>query len=82
MTIEIDERVLESLQKLKKQADERRIPLHQFLNLLAEAVPTANDQDISDEEFESVFDELAKEPDVEQSLPPDFSRADIYCDHD
>ena len=39
MTIEIDERVAKSLQKLKEQADQRQLALHQYLDLLAESAP-------------------------------------------
>jgi hypothetical protein len=81
MTIEIDELVLQSLQKLKQQADQRRLPLHQYLKQLAETAPPM-DGDITSEELEAAFDELDNEPDVAESLPPDFSRADIYFDHD
>jgi hypothetical protein len=82
MTIEIDELVLQSLQKLKQKADERRLPLHQYLEQLADIAPPTAAQDISAEELEAAFDELDDEPDVAELLPPDFSRADIYCDHD
>jgi hypothetical protein len=36
---------------------------------------------LSDEEFEFLLDELAKGPKA-SPLPADFSRADIYTDHD
>ena len=36
---------------------------------------------LSDSEFERLLDELAAGPGLPQ-LPPDFSRADIYADHD
>ncbi len=37
--------------------------------------------DLSDEEFLQVLDELSAEQNL-PSLPADFSRADIYSDHD
>jgi hypothetical protein len=57
MTIEIDALVLEALQKLKVQADERRLPLHQYLNQLAEMSFSPDSQDISAEEIDAVFEE-------------------------
>lgn len=37
--------------------------------------------DLSDEEFQQALDELSSEENL-PSLPADFSRADIYADHD
>ena len=42
-------------------------------------LPTAPQDRLSDEEFERLLDELALDV---PPLPPDFSRADIYLDHD
>ncbi len=42
---------------------------------------TREHDNLSDEEFEGLLDELSSETDL-RSLPADFSRADIYADHD
>ena len=41
--------------------------------------PTAPQDRLSDEEFERLLDKMAIDV---PPLPPDFSRADIYLDHD
>jgi hypothetical protein len=37
---------------------------------------------LSDEEFDALMDEFASGTESLPPLPPDFSRQDIYCDHD
>jgi predicted DNA-binding antitoxin AbrB/MazE fold protein len=43
--------------------------------------PIPDSAPLSDDEFERLLDELASES-TQLPLPPDFSRADIYADHD
>jgi plasmid stability protein len=47
----------------------------------ASSVQPDRGETLSDEEFELLLDGLASGPEVPQ-LPADFSRADIYADHD
>ena len=47
----------------------------------ASSVQRDRDQPLSDEVFEILLDDLASGPDVPH-LSADFSRADIYADHD
>ena len=88
MNIEVDDRVAAALQKLHRQADDIAMPLHEYLDLLAELAtiePAAVDPerpDISLEEFDALLAEIDKLPPAPGSLPDDFSRADIYIDHD
>jgi hypothetical protein len=48
-------------------------------NVESAAAPSVAQKPMSDEEFERRFDELAIDV---PPLPPDFSRADVYLDHD
>jgi plasmid stability protein len=47
----------------------------------ASSVQLERDRTLSDEEFELLLDGLASGPELPH-LPADFSRADIYADHD
>jgi hypothetical protein len=38
--------------------------------------------ELSDAEFDAVMEEFARGSEHAPPLPPDFSRADIYSDHD
>jgi hypothetical protein len=49
---------------------------------LPEMTPADQSPPLSDEEFERLLDELSEGLPPEAVLPPDFSRADIYFDHD
>jgi hypothetical protein len=83
VAIEIDDRVALSLQKLQRQADDLAMPLHEYLDLLAEiASLEPNMPGMSEEEFDAVLAEIDQLPPAPGSLPDDFSRADIYIDHD
>ena len=44
--------------------------------------PDEKPPELSDEEFEQLLDEVSEGLDDLPPLPPDFSRADIYDDHD
>jgi hypothetical protein len=85
MMIEIDDRAAASLRNLQRQATERGLPLHEYLDLLGEIGANALEAprgELTEEELEAIFDELARLPPPPGSLPDDFSRADIYFDHD
>ena len=41
----------------------------------------ARDERLADDEFERLLDDLASGPEL-PPLPADFSRADLYADHD
>jgi hypothetical protein len=45
-------------------------------------LPDEKPPELSDEEIERLLDELSEGLDHLPPLPPDFSRADIYDDHD
>jgi plasmid stability protein len=47
----------------------------------APSVQPGRDETLSDEEFELLLDGLASGPELSH-LPADFSRADMYADHD
>ena len=81
MTIEIEEKVADLLAKLRAQAVARRISLAAYLEQLVEPAQPAISGNASVEEFDRVLDELAAGPLGVPSLPADFSRADIYADH-
>lgn len=73
----------DTAQMLQANASARKISLDDYLrkladtDLLAAAVPN-----LSLEEFDRDMDELAAGIEGLPVLPPDFSRADIYADHD
>jgi hypothetical protein len=87
----LPEAVVEQVQKLVHEAREKQasgatppvmsareqpVPLPEsFPKFISEPRPTP-------EEFDRLLDELAAGPTTGKVLPPDFSRADIYDDHD
>ncbi len=81
----------ETERRLRERAAERGQPLEGYLQGLIErevgeradaAIPPDTAPPLSLEEFDRILDELAEGmPDV-PPLPADFSRADIYADHD
>ena len=81
--IEIEQEAAEVLRQLRAQAEARRIPFEQFLRELAgNGTPVATAGDASMDEFDRWLDELSEGTEGLPGLPPDFSRADIYDDHD
>jgi uncharacterized protein (DUF1778 family) len=59
-----------------------RVAVRVAADLEATTVTGALAPPIDDAEFERLMDELDELPDPPGHLPPDFSRADIYYDHD
>jgi hypothetical protein len=77
----------ETERKLREKAGCRELTLERYLEHLAErdaeaqALPTEQERQVSDSEFDRLLDELSSGPRLPH-LPVDFSRADIYSDHD
>lgn len=84
-TIEIDHQTAEALMV---RAQERGMTLDAFLRSVAglpepESAPATNGVTQTAEEFNALLDEFFEQnPRRLPSLPPDFSRADIYAEHD
>jgi hypothetical protein len=75
--IEVDEQVAASL---RAQAAAREIPLADFLRQFSQHItPIGSDSLLNDEEWDEAVQSVMKDLPV---LPQDFSRADIYDDHD
>ena len=75
--IEVDERVATAL---RAQAEARQLPLTVFLQQIADAGALVNlTSPFSEEEWNQALDEVSG---LHPVLPSNFSRADIYSDHD
>ena len=75
-SIQIDEQTAKALESI---AASFGMSIEQYLKAEAAKLPTAEPAQLSDAEFESQLEDLTHHG---PSLPPDFSRADIYADHD
>ena len=64
---------------LEAQARQRGISLSEYLSRIAQRSESMDAPRLSDEEFERQLDDLLLDV---PPLPGDFSRADIYLDHD
>jgi len=82
MQIELDEQTAGVLEKLRTQAAAKLMPLAAYLEQFVQPDQAAADQVASLAEFDRILDELAAQPTGASSLPPDFSRADVYANHD
>ena len=82
MQIEMEPRIVDLIAKLRTQAAARRMPLDIYREQFVEPDKPETNGDVSLEEFDRVLDELAALPPGKGSLPAEFSRADIYADHD
>jgi hypothetical protein len=73
----------ETIDKLAKKAQAEGLSLDAYLNTL---LGLLNDgtalSELSEAEFEAVLNEFSQGSEHLPPLPPDFSRADIYSDHD
>lgn len=76
--IELDEQTAE---RLRAVAESRGMSVEAYLRRLAETMAPSNPDPVSNEEFEQLLDEVSEGLNL-QPLPSDFSRADIYLDHD
>jgi hypothetical protein len=81
MQIEMETKIVEVLAKLRAQAAARRMPLDAYLEQFVEPDDPGINGDVSLEEFDQVLDALSAGPPGGPSLPADFSRADIYAEH-
>ena len=82
MQIELEEGVAEVLARLRRQAKERSMPLASYLELFADNDKSPSHPAASIEEFDALLDEVSDGLPATPLLPDDFSRADIYTDHD
>ena len=83
MVVDLDEKVVTALRILEEQATSRKMPLENYLDLIVGAGPIGPGPDeLTMEEFDAILDELADSTASHPPLPADFSRADIYSDHD
>jgi len=74
--IEVD---IETAQRLAAQAAARGVSAGEYLRSIVPAVVTGGNGDVSIDDLEVELEQLTlKLP----TLPDDFSRADIYDDHD
>jgi hypothetical protein len=81
--IEIEEKAAEALNDLRAQAQLLGVPFDEFLRELAgNGTPATASDEIPLDQFDRWLDELSEGTDGLPDLPPDFSRADIYNDHD
>jgi hypothetical protein len=82
-TITVDDPTLIVLKNLQEQARQRGLTLAAYLEGLArlDFAPSALPR-LTAEQFEAVLDQLAAMNHTAPSLPVDFSRADLYSDHD
>jgi hypothetical protein len=76
-TIEVDERIAAAL---RAQAEARHLPLTTFLQRIAEiSLPAVPPSPNTEEEWIRMFDDVSADSPNPGS---NFSRADIYFDHD
>ena len=87
-TVTLEDQAAVELEVLRAQAAARNIPLERYLRTLADNSDRVlgpagrSPHDMSKSEFKQwLLDVSAGMPDL-PPLPPDFSRADIYSDHD
>ena len=79
-TVELDQ---ETAEALLAQARAQGLSLGSYLRSLAEAWAAApSNGNVSAEDFDRRLDELAAGLPGLAPLPADFSRADLYADHD
>ncbi len=88
-TVTLDEQAAQALEKLRRQAAARGIPLDRFLTDLAghdepNGYPAAprSPHDLTQAEFRKWLVDLSAGMPPVPSIPTDFSRADLYDDHD
>jgi len=72
----------DTLDALTARAKARGVSLDVYLRELAAEESPAAARELTEAEFDRWLDELSSGPVPASSLPPDFSRRDIYGDHD
>ncbi len=83
MQIEVEEKTADLLKKLRAQAAARHTPFDAYLEAFVQAADqTSFNGATSLEEFDRVLDELSAPLPGAPSLPADFTRSDIYANHD
>ena len=83
MLIEVDPKSAALIERLRKEAAARQMTLDTYLQTLVEPEPVAEPASSSDPaELDRLIDEFSEPIPGARPLPADFSRADIYSDHD
>jgi len=83
MQIDVEEKIADLLTRLRAQAAASHMSFDSFLEqFVVDVAPTSLNGVISIEEFDRILDDLAASPPGGASLPADFSRVNIYSDHD
>jgi hypothetical protein len=77
----VEEYILDLVKRDAARAMPSATPPGSHSTAPATALDIGGDAAVSDNEFELLLDELASGPELPH-LPADFSRADIYADHD
>jgi hypothetical protein len=81
MVVELEEKIVDVLAKLQSQAAARSMPFDAYLAQFVADEPAVANGGLALDEFDLVLGQLAAEPPKAPPLPADFSRADIYADH-
>jgi hypothetical protein len=83
MVLRLEQLRPETIARLAQKAQAEGLSLDAYLNvllgLLNEGTALA---EISEAEFEAFIEDFSKGSEYFPPLPPDFSRVDIYTDHD
>lgn len=82
MKIELEDKIVDVLAKLRAQAASQQLSFEAYLEQFVEADSAAANGLLSTDDFDAVLDEIAAAPISAPSLPADFSRADVYASHD
>jgi hypothetical protein len=73
----------ETIDRLAKKAQAEGLSLDAYLNVLLGLLNERTAlEEMSEVEFEAFIEDFSKGSEYFPPLPPDFSRADIYTDHD
>jgi hypothetical protein len=73
----------ETAELLVARAEAQGLSVDEYLRMLLGMPEQKNAlAELSDEQFDAVIEEFARGTEGLPPLPSDFSRKDIYCDHD
>ncbi|GEM_PF-1242034 len=85
-TLKLDDSTASTFRTLRAQAAARGLTLEEHLSALAalgeQMIPSVHCQNLSKGEFSQLLRDIAAGLPAGPSLPADFSRADIYGEHD